>query len=72
MDYEIVERDDIECLSPKSVMKLLEISKTEAYNLFHSKGFPYFRIGETGKNLRVTRRDFKNWLNEQKKKGGCI
>lgn len=64
MNCEIIEQDGIECLSPLEVSKLLKVSKTEAYNIFHSAGFPSFRLGE--KKLRVVKRDFVKWLNEQK------
>jgi predicted DNA-binding transcriptional regulator AlpA len=64
MNYEIVEKDEIECMSPCDVMKALSISRAEAYKLFKTKGFPAFRLGE--KNLRVTKKDFKEWLDKQK------
>ncbi len=63
MNYEIIDQDGIECLSPLEVSKLLKVSKTEAYNIFHSDGFPSFRLGE--KKLRVIKRDFITWLNQQ-------
>ena len=64
MNYEIVEQDGIECLSPIEVSKLLKVSKTEAYNIFHREGFPSFKLGE--KNLRVIKSDFIIWLKSQK------
>lgn len=62
--YEIVEQDEIECLSPKQVMSLLDLSKSEVYRLFQSSDFPTFTVGERSK--RITKRDFKLWLNRRK------
>ena len=51
-------------ISLRRVSKLLKVSKTEAYNIFHSDGFPSFRLGE--KKLRVIKKDFITWLKNQK------
>lgn len=64
LGYQIVDQEGIECLSPRLVMELLKVSRAEVYNIFNSKGFPSFRLGE--KKLRVTKADFKVWLQEQK------
>ena len=64
MEYEVVEQDEIECLSPKDVMGLLRLSKSEVYQLFSSKDFPCFLVGERSK--RITKRDFKIWLMKKK------
>ncbi|WP_410495090.1 helix-turn-helix domain-containing protein [Cellulosilyticum sp. ST5] len=66
MEYEVVEQDEIECLSPKDVMGLLRLSKSEVYQLFNSKDFPCFLVGERSK--RITKRDFKIWLMKKKEK----
>lgn len=68
MEYEVVEQDEIECLSPKDVIGLLKLSKSEVYQLFNSKDFPCFLVGERSK--RITKRDFKIWL--MKKKGETV
>lgn len=55
------DRDEgVRCYTPTEVSRLLKVSKTEAYNIFHSDGFPSFRLGE--KKLRVTESDFNKWL----------
>lgn len=64
VEYEIVKREEIECLSPSQVKELLNVSKSEAYRLFNSKDFPSFRLGE--KILRIRKVDFMKWLEEQK------
>ena len=42
MEYEVVEQNEIECLSPKDVIELLKLSKNEVYQLFNSKDFHVF------------------------------
>lgn len=64
MSYEIVENDEIECLSPKNVGELLGLSKSEAYKIFHSADFNSFYISE--RTIRITKRDFKLWINKKK------
>ena len=44
VEQEVVEQDEIECLSPKNVMGLLKLSKGEVYQLFSSKDFPCFLV----------------------------
>lgn len=64
MDYKVIEDDGIECLSPKEVMQILKLSKSEVYRIFNSKNFPSFKLGE--RCLRITKIDFKNWLDKQR------
>ncbi len=47
-------------LTAKDVAGYLSISLTSGYNLMNSKGFP---VLELGKQLRVKRDNFLNWLN---------
>ncbi|MDE6833438.1 MAG: helix-turn-helix domain-containing protein [Ruminococcus sp.] len=47
-------------LTAKDVAGYLSISLTSGYNLMNSKGFPVLKLG---KQLRVTRDNFLNWLN---------
>ena len=47
-------------LTAKDVAGYLNISLTSGYNLMNSKGFPVLKFG---KQLRVTRENFLNWLN---------
>lgn len=55
--------DGLECYTVKDVQQVLKISQAQAYNLFNSyvggEKFPAFRIGSS---LRVTKKDFENWL----------
>lgn len=65
MEAEIIKNEQakgqgIKCLTPMQISKILCMSKTEVYRLFHAKEFPSFRLGE--KMLRVTEEDFYKWL----------
>lgn len=46
-------------LSAKDIQKKLGISKNTAYKLFHTKGFPSIKIGNS---LRVSEQKLDNWL----------
>jgi len=52
-------------LNAVQVRKILGISKASVYNLFHSKGFPAFRIG---KRLVVAKESLRRWIEEQENK----
>ena len=47
-------------MTAKDIAGYLNISLTSGYNLMNSKGFPVLKLG---KQLRVTRENFLNWLN---------
>lgn len=47
-------------MTAKDIAGYLNISLTSGYNLMNSKGFPVLKLG---KQLRVTRDNFLNWLN---------
>ena len=50
-------------MSVQDVSEELGISKTQAYELFHAKGFKCFRVKGTGKGcLRITRKNFDDYL----------
>lgn len=61
--YEMVESAEIECYAPKDIAKILSISQAESYRVFKTKGFPSFKLGE--RMLRVTKKDFDEWLNKK-------
>ena len=46
-------------LTPADVEATLSLSRNTVYELFHSKGFPAFRIG---KQYRIQRDKFLAWL----------
>lgn len=56
--------EEFQCLRPKDVQKILNISKTETYRIFKSKDFPSFTLGE--KLLRVSKKDFEEWLKRKR------
>lgn len=60
-------RSEIEkqALSIRDVAQFLGLSLSGTNALFHSQGFPAFRIG---KRLLVTRAAFEAWLDEQQQK----
>lgn len=47
-------------LTPKDIAKVLQISRNTTYELMHRKDFPTLKIG---KQYRVNREQFLNWLN---------
>ena len=47
-------------MTAEDIAGYLNISLTCGYNLMKSKGFPVLKLG---KQLRVTRENFLNWLN---------
>lgn len=47
-------------LSVRDVATALNISLNSSYQLFHSKCFPYFRVGKRG--MRVTKLAFIEWM----------
>lgn len=51
-------------LTINDIQNILKISRTKAYSLLKLPGFPFFRIG---KSIRIRKRDFEIWLNNQKK-----
>lgn len=46
-------------LTPAEVQQVLGISKNKVYDVFHSEGFPCFRVG---KQYRVSKERFFQWL----------
>lgn len=48
-------------LEPKDIMEIMNISKSNAYALCKSEGFPAVRVG---KLIRVSRESFRKWLEE--------
>lgn len=52
-------------LNAKDVARILGISKTNVYNLFHSKAFPTTCIG---KRMLVNKNSFLSWLAQQERK----
>lgn len=49
-------------LSADEVAQVLGISRANAYNLMHSKGFPVLQVG---KRLIVPKHNFLAWLEEK-------
>lgn len=49
-------------LTPRDISAVLGISKNSTYALIHSRGFPAFQVG---KQYRVHRDKFENWLETQ-------
>ena len=47
-------------LTPKDIAKVLQISRNTTYEIMHRKDFPTLKIG---KQYRVSREQFLNWLN---------
>ena len=47
-------------LSVNDVARVLHISLNSAYEIFHSKCFPSFKVGKRG--LRVTKLAFIEWM----------
>lgn len=52
-------------MTPADVQKVLSVSRNTAYEVFHSKDFPCFRVG---KQLRVNRERFFKWMEQQAEK----
>ena len=50
-----------EILTVSDTAILLKICKVKAYNLFHLKGCPYFKIG---RSLRITKTDLLIFIKE--------
>jgi excisionase family DNA binding protein len=48
-----------EILTVEETAKYLKICRVNAYNLFHSEGFPCFKIG---RSLRICRTDLLQWM----------
>ncbi len=46
-------------LTPSDVRAVLGLSKNTAYELFHKKNFPAFRVG---KLYRIQREAFEKWM----------
>ena len=46
-------------LDMKDIQKLLGISRTAAYKLVHTEGFPAFR---SGSNIKVSKQALFNWM----------
>lgn len=49
-------------LTPANVESILDISRNTAYEYLHSKGCPTITVG---KQLRVQKDAFRDWLNQQ-------
>ena len=63
-EFEIVNTEDVLCFTPNDVMKILNRSKSQVYELFHRADFPSFKTGE--RSLAVKRVDFYRWQGEKK------
>ena len=50
---------EIELLTPSDVRKILGCGVNQAYNLFHSKGFPSIRINN---RWYIRKTSFERWL----------
>lgn len=48
-----------EILTVKETAVYLKICRVNAYDLFHSQGFPCFKIG---KSLRISKTDLLQWV----------
>lgn len=49
-----------EIITVSELTKILKISRSKAYKLVNSPGFPAIRID---KNIRIRKSDFNKWLN---------
>lgn len=49
-------------LTPVDIAGILKISRNNAYEKIHSKGFPVFKVG---KQYRIYREHFIKWLEAQ-------
>lgn len=58
-------RDQVVTMSADDVARELGISRSLAYAVMKSRGFPAMRIGV--KRIICYRKDFEKWLAEQKK-----
>ena len=54
-------------LSAPQLADLLNISRAQAYVLFHQRGFPAIKIGE--RRLVCSKAALLQWLNEREKMG---
>lgn len=50
-------------LTPEMIREFLHLGRSKTYDLMNQPSFPSFRIG---KELRVTKGDLIQWINEQK------
>lgn len=50
-------------LTPSDIAAILGISRNQAYQYIHSKGFPYFKVGE--KLYRIKKDKFLEWLDSE-------
>lgn len=57
-------KDQSDVISAYDVARELGISRSLAYAIMKSRGFPSMRIG--AKRIVVYRKDFEKWLAEQK------
>jgi excisionase family DNA binding protein len=57
------------CYSVEEVGEILGVSRSTAFNLVKSDGFPSFRIG---KRIIVPKDAFHRWLNEQVEQRGGL
>lgn len=63
-EFEVVNTEDVLCFTPNDVMKILNRSKSQVYELFRREDFPSFKTGE--RSLAVKRVDFYKWQEEKK------
>ena len=59
-----MEQGNISVFKVEDVAKMLQVGRSKAYELFRSNDFPSFYLG---RQLRVTKADFLEWLNSQGK-----
>lgn len=51
-------------LTPKDIAKVLQISRNTAYDVMHRKDFPVLKVG---KQYRVSRERFLQWIKQSEK-----
>lgn len=49
-----------ELMTINDMIKFLKISRSKAYELVNTKGFPVIKFG---RNIRIRKTDLNNWLN---------
>lgn len=68
MDENKIIRSPLTC-SVEEAAKILGVSRSMAYQLVRSEGFPTVKIG---RRLLVSVKGLERWVEEQAKKGGCL
>ena len=55
--------DNLEFITVIEMAEMLKISRSKAYQLIKIRDFPLIKIG---KNIRINKNKFLNWLHNQK------